>query len=119
MLLKGCTQYASKSGKLSSGHRTGKGPFSLQSQRRAMPQNVQTTGQLRSFHMLVKLCSKSFKLGFQLYVNQKHPDVQAQFRKGRGARDQIAKIHWIQEKQENSRKTSTSALLTMQKPLTV
>ena len=52
-------------------------------------------------------------------MNRDLLDVQAGFRKGRGARDQIAKIHWIQEKQENSRKTSTSALLTMQKPLTV
>ena len=43
MLLKCCTQYASKSGKLSSGHRTGKGQFSFQSQRKKMPKNVQTT----------------------------------------------------------------------------
>ena len=42
MLLKCYTQYASKFGKLSSGHRTGKGQFSFQSQRRAMPKNVQT-----------------------------------------------------------------------------
>ena len=39
-ILKCCTQYASKFGKLSSGHRTGKGQFSCQSQRRAMPENV-------------------------------------------------------------------------------
>ena len=64
MLLKCCTQYASKFGKLSSDHRTGKGQFSLQSQRREMPKNVQTTTQLHSFHMLVRLCSKSFKIGF-------------------------------------------------------
>ena len=51
MLLKCCTQYVSKSGKLSSGHRTGKGQFSFQSQRRAMPKNVQTSIQLHSFHM--------------------------------------------------------------------
>ena len=44
----------SKSGKLSSGHRTGKGPFSFQSQRKAMPKNAQTTAQLHSSHMLVK-----------------------------------------------------------------
>ena len=50
----GCTQYASKFGKLSSGHRTGKGQFSFQSQRKAMPKNAQTTGQLHSSHMLVK-----------------------------------------------------------------
>ena len=41
-------------GKLSSGHRTGKGQFSFQSQRQAMPKNVQTTTQLHSSHMLVK-----------------------------------------------------------------
>ena len=43
---------ASKLGKLSSGHRTGEGQFSFQSQRKAMPKNVQTTAQLHSFHML-------------------------------------------------------------------
>ena len=41
MLLMCCTQYTSKFGKLSSGHRTGKGQFSFQSQRKAMPKNVQ------------------------------------------------------------------------------
>ena len=52
--VKGCTQYASKSGKLSSGHRTGKGPFSFQSQRKAMPKNAPTTAQLHASHTLVK-----------------------------------------------------------------
>ena len=47
-------QYVSKLGKLSSGHRTGKGQFSFQSQRRAKSKNVQTTTQLCSFHMLAK-----------------------------------------------------------------
>ena len=54
MLWKFCNQYASKFGKLSSGHRTGKGQFSFQSQRKAMPKNAQTTAQLHSSHMLVK-----------------------------------------------------------------
>ena len=45
---------ANKFGKLSSGHRTGKGQFSFQSQRKAMPKNAQTTTQLHSSHMLVK-----------------------------------------------------------------
>ena len=40
--------------KLSSGHRTGKGQFSFQSQRKAMPKNAQTTAQLHPSHMLVK-----------------------------------------------------------------
>jgi len=54
-----------------------------------MPKNVQTSAQLHSFHMLVRL---------QQYGNRKLPDVQAGFRKGRRARDQIATIHWITEK---------------------
>ena len=48
MLWKCCTQYVSKFGKLSRGHRTGKCQFSFQSQRTAMPNNVQTTAQLHS-----------------------------------------------------------------------
>ena len=52
MLWKWCTQYASKFGKLSSVHRTGKGQFSFHSQRRAMPKNDQTTAQLYSSHTL-------------------------------------------------------------------
>ena len=40
--------------KLSSGHRTGKGQFSVQSQRKAMPENAQTTTQSHSSHMLGK-----------------------------------------------------------------
>ena len=54
MLWMCCAQYASKFGKHSSGHRTGKSQFSFQSQRKAMPKNVQTTAQLHSSHMLVK-----------------------------------------------------------------
>ena len=64
MLLKRYTHYASKFGKLSSGHRTGKGQFSLQSQRKKMAKNVQITVQTHSFHMLARLYSKSFELGF-------------------------------------------------------
>ena len=65
------TQYASKFGKLSSGHRTGKGQFSFQSQRRAMPKNIQATMQLCLFHMLARSCSKSFKLGFNSMWTEK------------------------------------------------
>ena len=46
-------QHARKFGKLSNGHRTGKGQFSFQSQRKAMPKNAQTTAQLHSSHTLV------------------------------------------------------------------
>ena len=53
-----------KVGKLSMGHRTGKGQFSFQSQRRAIPKNVQTSTQLHALHMLAKKCSKFSMLGF-------------------------------------------------------
>ena len=69
--------------------------FSFQSQRRAMPKNVQTTLQLCSCNILARLSSKSFELSFN---NQEFPDVQAGFRKGRGTRDQITNICWIIEK---------------------
>ena len=52
-------------------------------------------------------------------MNHELPDVQAGFRKGRGTRDQIAISAGSWKKQESSRKTSISALLTMPKPLTV
>ena len=66
-----------------------------------------------------KVMLKILQARLQQYMNRQLPDVQAGFRKGRGTRDQIANIHWIMEKQESSRKTSISTLLTMPKPLTV
>ena len=98
MLWKCCTQYASKFGKFNSGHRTGKGQFSFQSQRKAMPKNAQTTAQLHLSHTLVKVMLKVLQARLQHYVNCELPDVQAGFRKGRGTRDQIASICWIIEK---------------------
>ena len=56
MLWKCCTQCARKFEKFSSGHRTGKGQFSFQSQRKAMTMNVQTTTQLHSSHTIAKKC---------------------------------------------------------------
>ena len=82
----------------SSGHRTGKGQFSFQSQRKAMPKNAQTTAQLHSSHTLGKVMLKILQDKLQQYVNRELPDVQAGFRKGRGTRDQIANIRWIIEK---------------------
>ena len=53
-----------QTGRLRSGHKSGKGQFSFQSQRKAMLNNVQIILQLHSFHMLSRLCSKSLKLSF-------------------------------------------------------
>ena len=62
---------------------------------------------------------KVLQTRIQQYMNKELPDVQAGFRKGRGTRDQIANITGLLKKQESSRKTSISALLTMPRPLTV
>ena len=77
--------------------RTGKGQFSFQSQIKAMTKNVQTTAQLHSSHRLAKYSSK-FQARLQQYINCELPDVPAGFRKGRGARDQIANIPWTIKK---------------------
>ena len=61
-----CIHYVSKSGRPSSGHRTGKGQFSSQSPRRVVPKNVLIIGQLHSSPMLVRSCLKSCMLGFSI-----------------------------------------------------
>ena len=62
---------------------------------------------------------KILQAKLQYYVNHEIPDVQVGFRKGRGTRDQRPTTVGSLKKQESSRKTSTSAFLTMPKPLTV
>ena len=88
-----------------------KGQFSFQSQRKAMPKNAQTTAQLHSSHAS-KVMLKILQARLEQYMNCELTDVQAGFREGRGTRDQIA-ICWTIKKQQSSRKTSVSALLTM------
>ena len=97
MLWKCSTQYASKFGKLRTGQRTGKGQFSFQSQRKAMPKNAQTTANALISHAS-KVMLKILQARLQQYVNHEIPDVQAGFRKGRGTRDQIANIRCIMDK---------------------
>ena len=71
MLVKNCTQYVSKFGTLSSGHRTGKGQFSFQSQRKAMPKNAHTTTQLHSSKWWSKFSKPGFNstwtMNFQMF----------------------------------------------------
>ena len=95
--LKCCTQHVRKSGKLISDQRTGKSQFSFQSQRRAVPKNVQTTIQLPLFCMLVRLCSKSFKLDFSSRWTENFKIYKLGL-EDRGTRYQIANICWITEK---------------------
>jgi len=94
MLWKSCSQYAMKFGKLSSGHRTGKGQFALQSQRKAMPKNAQTTTQLYSSHTLVKKCSKFSKPGFSNMWTMNFQMFKLDLEKAEET-DQIANICWI------------------------
>ena len=120
MLWMCCTQYANKIGKLSNVHRTGKDQFSFQSQRKAMPKNAQTTAQMHSSHRLVKLNFSNFSktgfsnmwtMNFQMFklVLEKAEEPEIKFPTSAGS----------SKKQESSRKTSISALLTIPRPLTV
>ena len=87
MLWKCCAQFTSKFEKFSSGHRTGKGQFSFQSQRKAISKNAQTTAKLHSSPTLVKWCLKFFKPAFSnTWTMNFQIDVQAGFRKGRGTK---------------------------------
>ena len=119
MLWKCCTQYASEFGKLSSGHRTIKGQFSFQSQRKAMPKNVQTSAQLHSSHTLAKQCSKFSKQDFNSTWTENFQMFKLDLERAEKQEIKLPTSIKSQKKQESSRKTSTSALLITPKPLTV
>ena len=78
-----------------------------------------TLPQITLISQASKVMLKILQARLQQYVNRELSDVQAGFRKSRGTRDQIANIYRLSKKQENTRKISISALLTMPKPLTV
>ena len=119
MLHKCCTQYASKSGKLSSGHRTGKAQFFIPGPKKGNVKECSNYCTIAPISHASKVMLKILQARLQRYLNYELPDVQAGFRKGRGTRDQITNILWIFKKAREFQKTSTSALLTMTKPLTV
>ena len=103
MLIKHCTHYASKFGELINGHRTGKGQFSFQSQRKAMPKNVQVTIELTHF-----TCQHDYAQNPSSWTSAVHELRTSRHKAGftkRGTRDQIANICWIigkaREFQEN------------------
>ena len=119
MLLKCCTQYVSKFGKLSSGHRTGKGQLSFQSQRRAMLKDAEMTTLLYSFHMLARLCSKAFKLGFSSTWTKNFQMYKLGFTEAEEPQTKLPTFVGSRRRKGSSGKTSTSASLTTLKPLTV
>ena len=110
MLWKCCTQYASKFGKLSSGHRTGKGQFSFQSQRKAIPKNAKTNCTIA----LISHASKEMLRILQARLPQHVNGVNFQMFKLVLKKVEEPEIKLLtsagsSKKQENSRKTSTSA----------
>ena len=119
LLWKGCTQYASKFGKLSSGHRTGKSvfiPIPKKGNAKECSNYLSTTALISHAS---KVMFKILQARLQQYVNCELPDVQAGFRKGRGTMNKLPTSSGSSKKQESSRKTSISALLTMPNSLTV
>ena len=113
ILLKCCTQNVSKFGKLSTGHRTGKVSFHS------------NATECSNYHIIAlishanKIMLKILQARLQQCVNLELPDVQAGCRKGRGTEVKLPTFVGSKRKQGNSRKSSTSASLTMRKPLTV
>ena len=119
MLLKCCTQYASKYGKLSSGHRTGERSIFIPIPTKVNAKECSNYCAIALISHTSKVMCKILQARLQQFVNRELPDVQAGFRKGRGTRIKWPTIIRSSKKQESSRKTSISALLTMPKPLTV
>ena len=95
------------------------GQFSFQSQRKAMPKNVQTNTQLHSSHTLVKECSKFSKPGFSNMWTVNFQIFKLVFKKAEEPEIKLPTPIGSYLKQETTRNTSISALLTMPKPLTV
>ena len=104
MLIKCCTQYASKFGKLSSGHRTGKCPFFIPILKKSNAKECSNYHTIALISHTSKVMLKILQARLQQYVNPELPDVQTGFRKGRGTRDQTANIHWIIGKGREFRK---------------
>ena len=95
MLCKCCTQYASKFGKLSSGHRTGKRSVFIPIPKKGNAKQCSNYCTIPLISHASKVMLKILQARLQQYMNCELPDVQAGFRKCRGTRNQIANIFWI------------------------
>ena len=113
MLWKCCTQYASKFGKLSSGHRTGK------DQLKGNAKECSNYRTIASISHASKVMLKILQARCQQNVNRELPDVQVDLEKAEEPEIKLPTSIGSLKKQESSRKTSTSALLTTPKSLTV
>ena len=118
MLLKCCTQYASKFGKLQY----------PQDWKRSVVIPIPKKGNAKecsNYHAIAlishasKVMLKILQDRLQQYINRELPDVQAGFRKSRGTRDQIANIRWIIEKARDFQKNIYFCFIDYAKALTV
>ena len=119
MLWKCCTQYASKFGKLSSGHRTGKVSFHSNPKESECQKMLKLPHSCTHLHMLAKWCSKFHKPGFNRMWTMSFQMFKLDLEKAEEPEIKLPTSTGSWKKQESSRKTSISALLTMPKPLTV
>ena len=103
-LWKCCTQYASKFGKLSSGHKTEKRSVFIPIPKKGNAKECSNYHTTALISHASKVMLKILQARLQQYMNLEISDVQAGFRKGRGTRDQITNIHSIIKKQESSPK---------------
>ena len=106
MLWKCCTQYASKCGKLSSGHRTGNTSVSIPIPKKGNAKECSNYRTIALISHTSKVMVKSLQARLQQFVNQEFPDVQAGFRKGRRARDYIVSICWSRQKAREFQKNT-------------
>ena len=105
MLVKCSTQYVSKFGKLTSGHRTGKRSVFIPIPKKRNAKECSNYCTIALISHASKVMLKILQAGLQQYVNQELPDGQARFRKGRGSRDQVFNIHWIIKKARDLQKS--------------
>ena len=120
MILWKCwTQYASKFGKLNSGHRTGKGQFSFQFPKKGNDKEWSDYQTIALISHANKLCSKFSKPGFSNTWTVNFQMIKLDLEKAEEPETKLLTLAGSLKKQESFRKTSISALLTMPKPLTV
>ena len=113
------TQYASKFVKLSIGHRTGKGQFSFPIPKKGNAKECSNCHTIALISHTSKVMLKILQARLQQYVNHELPNVQLVLGKADEPEIKLLTSTGSSKKQESSRKTSVSALLTMPKPLTV
>ena len=118
MLLKYCTQYVRKFGKLSSGHRTGKGPFHSNLKERQSQRKFKLPYNCIHFHTSARLGSKSFKLGFSSMQTKNFQMYKLDLETQKNQRSNF-QHSWLIEKAREFQRAPTCALLSILKPLTV